>query len=132
MNQQTNLESDTLSTAKFEQRMEQIKNDIQRYRRVEQSAELKEFQDLKKVVETRELQDNKNYLLHRKYRDTDEYKKMSRYGSLRRSIGVRVYRWAMSSENFRQYIEFAKSGQYAQLQDKEALQRRANCKDIKR
>lgn len=121
MNQQTNLKSDTLSTAKFEQRMEQIKNDIQRYRRVEQSAELKEFQDLKKVVETKEFQDNKNYLLHRKYRDTDEYKKMSRYGSLRRSIAVRVYSWAMSSENFRQYIEFAKSGQYAQLQDKEAV-----------
>lgn len=122
MNQQTNLKGDTLSTQKFEQRMEQIKNDIQRYRRIEQSQELKEFQDLSKIVETKAFQDNKNYLLHRKYRDTDEYKKMSRYNSLCRSIAVRVYRWATSSEEFRQYIAFTKSGQYADLQDKAAVE----------
>ena len=121
MNQQTVLKSDTLSTKQFEQRMEQIKHDIQRYRSVEQSAELKEFQYLCKTVETKEFQDNKNYLLHRKYRDTDEYKKMSRYTSIGRSIAVRVYRWAMSSEDFRRYAEFAQSGLYAQLQDKEAI-----------
>lgn len=131
MNQQTNLKSDTLSTQKFEQRMEQIKNDIQRYRRVEQSPELKEFQDLKKTVETKEFQDNKNYLLHRKYHDTDEYKKMSRYNSLCRSIAVRVYRWAMSAEDFRRYVEFTKSGQYAQLQDKEVVAASRELKEYK-
>ncbi len=131
MNQQTNLKSDTLSTQKFEQRMEQIKNDSQRYRRVEQSPELKEFQDLRKTVETKEFQDNKNYLLHRKYRDTDEYKKMSRYNSLCRSIAVRVYRWAMSAEDFRRYVEFTKSGQYAQLQDKEAVAASSELKGYK-
>lgn len=121
MNQQTSLKSDTLSTSKFEQRMEQIKTDIQRYRSIEQSEELKEFQALREVVETKEFQDNKNYLLHRKYRDTDEYKKMSRYRSVRRSLAVGVYRWALSSDDFKKYVAFAQSDEYAQLQDKEAI-----------
>lgn len=121
MNQQTILKGDTLSTVKFEQRMEQIKNDIQHYRRVEQSEELKEYQDLKKVVETKEFQENKNYLLHRKYKDTDEYRKMSRYRSLKKSIAVKVYHWATSSEEFRNYLLFTQSEQYAQLKDKQAV-----------
>ena len=121
MNQQTSLKSDTLSTSKFEQRMEQIKTDIQRYRSIEQSEELKEFQALREVVETKEFQDNKNYLLHRKYRDTDEYKKMSRYRRLKLSPLVLRYRWIRTYPNFKEYLAFAQSERYAELKDKAAV-----------
>lgn len=121
MNQPIRLQKDTLSTAAIEQRIEQAKQDIVRYRRVEQSAELQEFMALREVVEAPAFQENKQVLLHRKYKHTEEYKTLARYRRLRRTLGVMLYNWAVSHERFAEYVAFTKTERYALLQDKEAV-----------
>lgn len=122
MNRQVSLGKHTLSTIKFEQRCEQIKQDIQRYREVENSPELQEFKDLQAIVEQKAFQDKKHYLLTRKYRDTEECKQLKRYRTLRYfSIQVLRYRRFRNDQTQCDYLAFADSEDYAQLRDKEAV-----------
>ncbi len=85
MSRLINLSKDTMTTARFEQHIEEVKNAIKRYRQVEQSEELREYNDLKKIVESSEFQQKKKYLLERKYRDTEEGKTMRTY------LGAKVF-----------------------------------------
>lgn len=126
MNQSVTLKRDLRATGDMEKRMSRIKEDVARYRRVEQSDELREFRALQVVVETKEFQDRKHYLLTRKYRHTEEFWQMRRYHILRyysprvhgymfyrRNEGLRSsmaftekrYRRCAESEHVREFIE---------------------------
>ncbi len=129
--QQTSLKSNTLTTPRFEQRIAQIRDDIQRYRKVEQSAELKEYKDLQQVVETPEFQKNKNYLLRRKYRDTEEYATMARYRQLKVAPRVHAYYLLRTLPNFKEYLVFAQSDRYLMLNDKDAVRQSAELRKYK-
>ena len=66
MNQVVTLQKHLLPTKEMEKWMARIVEDIARYRRVEQSAELKEFRELQQIVETAAFQEKKHILLTRK------------------------------------------------------------------
>ena len=122
MNQVVTLPKNILSTKEMEIWMVRIVEDIARYRRVEQSAELKEFRELQEVVETAAFQEKKHILLTRKYWDTEEFKKLARLHVLRNHVpAVHGYLLYHVNENLRNYLAFAESEDYQKLQDKEAV-----------
>ena len=127
----TNLKSDTLSTAKFEQHIAQVKETIVRYRQVEQSPELQEFLALQKVVKSPEFQENKKYLLTRKYSDTEESKTTSRFRRLRIAPIVHAYYLILAYPNVKEYLEFAKSDRYALLADPQAVKQSSELKKFR-
>lgn len=129
--QQTSLKNNTPATSRFEQRIAQIRDDIRRYRKVEQSAELKEYKALQQVVETPGFQKNKDYLLHRKYRDTEEYAVMARYRRLKVAPAVHAYYLLRTLPNFKEYLAFAQSGQYPLLKDQDAVKQSAELRKYK-
>ncbi len=122
MNQVVTLQKNLLPTKEMEKWMVRIVEDIARYRRVEQSAELKEFRELQEIVETAAFQEKKHFLLTRKYWDTEEFKKLARLHVLRNHApAVHGYLLYHGNENLRNYLAFAESEDYPKLQDKEAV-----------
>ncbi len=126
-----NLKNDTLSTAKFEQRIAEVKETIVRYRQVEKSSELQEFLTLRKVVESPEFQENKRYLLTRKYSDTEESKTTSRFRRLRIAPIVHAYYLILAYPNVKEYLEFAKSDRYALLGDPQVVKQSPELKKFR-
>lgn len=122
MNQVVTLQKNLLSTKEMEKWMARILEDVARYRRVEQSAELKEFRELQQIVETVAFQEKKHILLTRKYWNTEEFKKLTRLHILRNHVpAVHGYMLYNSNEALRNYLVFAESEEYQKLQDKEAV-----------
>lgn len=122
MNQVVTLQKNLLPTKEMEKWMVRIVEDIARYRRVEQSAELREFRELQEIVETAAFQEKKHILLTRKYWDTEEFKKLARLHVLRNHApAVHGYLLYHVNENLRNYLAFAESEDYPKLQDKEAV-----------
>ena len=133
MSQVVTLKKNLLNTKDMEKWMLRIKEDIIRYRKVENSEELKAFRALQSIVETKAFQDNKQYLLKRKYRQTDEYKQTRRFHILRhytpRVIGYLLY---ARNTDLHDYIEFTHTDAYSLLQDKEAISASATLQKYKR
>ena len=122
MNQVVTLQKNLLPTKEMEKWMARIVEDIARYRRVEQSAELKEFRELQQIVETADFQEKKHILLTRKYWETEEFKKLARLHVLRNHVpAVHGYMLYNVNETLRNYLAFAESEDYQKLQDKEAV-----------
>lgn len=122
MNQVVTLQTNLLQTKEMEKWMARIREDIARYHRVEQSAELQEFLALQQTVETAAFQEKKHILLTRKYWDTEEFKKLARLHVLRNHVpAVHGYLLYHVNENLRNYLVFAESEEYLKLQDKEAV-----------
>ena len=122
MNQVVTLQKNLLPTKEMEKWMARIVEDIARYRRVEQSAELKEFRELQQIVETADFQEKKHILLTRKYWETEEFKKLARLHVLRNHVpAVHGYMLYNVNETLRNYLVFAESEDYQKLQDKEAV-----------
>lgn len=123
MNQSVTLKRDLRATGDMEKRMSRIKEDVVRYRRVEQSEELREFRSLQAIVETKEFQDRKHYLLTRKYRHTDEFKQLRRFYILRNhSPRVHGYLLHQHNSSLCEYLVFSETEEYVQLQDTEAVE----------
>lgn len=122
MNQVVTLSKDILSTTKMEQWMASVKETIARYRRIEQSEDLKEYLALQAIVETEAFQDNKHTLLTRKYRDTEEYQTTHRHARLHRfSFSVLKYRYFHKDSDIAAYMLFAQTDDFAKLSNEEAV-----------
>ncbi|MGN0234874.1 MAG: hypothetical protein ACI4BD_00965 [Paludibacteraceae bacterium] len=129
MNQVVTIQKNLLPTKEMEKWMVRIQEDIVRYRRVEQSAELKEFRELQQVVETAAFQEKKHILLTRKYWETEEFKKLARLHVLRNHApAVHGYLLYHVNEELRNYLVFAASEDYRKLQDKEAVKASAELR----
>lgn len=81
-----------LSTKAFELWMKEQAQMIVRYRQVEKSDILAEYNNLKKVVESAEFQVKKKELTTTRYADTLEGKTMAEYKTLRKNSSVFLYR----------------------------------------
>ena len=81
-----------LSTKKFEQWLKAQAQLIVRYRQVEKSEVLAEYNSLKQVVESAEFQAKKTELTTTCYTDTQEGKTMAEYKRLRKKSSVFFYR----------------------------------------
>ena len=85
------LRGKLLATTNFEKALVQLRKDAERYRQVEKSAKLKEYQDLDKVVNTPAFLDKKRELTTKKYKDSDACKKLAELNKLLADKYVKKY-----------------------------------------
>ena len=97
------------STDAFEKSIQQMQERVVRWRSIEKSPELAEYQELKKQVESTAFQERMTELSTRKYKDTDEGRKMSSYKRLSSSLSMRGYQYALENENFQNFLKFRES-----------------------
>ena len=111
-----------LSTDTFEKTIHEMQERVKRWRAIEKSPELAEYQQLKKVVESRDFQERKNELMNRKYKDTDEGRKMTSFENLRDSRSIRRYLEALKDETFQEFLKFRESDEFQKIKSiKECL-----------
>lgn len=103
------------STPKFEEQCAEMEASFLRYVKVQQSDELKEYEELFKKVKSPEFRDNKKMLTTRKYKDTQEYRDMTKYEKLHKSADVVEYYKVLGSKELDEFRKFEKSGDYAKL-----------------
>ena len=95
-----------LSTEAFEKTIYEMQERVKRWREIEKSPELAEYNELKKVVESTDFQERKSLLEKRKYKDTDEGKKMSAYERLSSTLRIKGYKYALENETFQAFLKF--------------------------
>ncbi len=80
-----------LTTAKFEESLNRVRTNAERYRRVEKTDKLKEFLAIEKQVNAIDFQNKKKEIADKQYADTPEAKSMAEYKSLLKDKYVRLY-----------------------------------------
>ena len=97
-----------LSTDAFEKTVYDMQERVKRWRQIEKSPELAEYNALKKIVESRDFQARKKELINRKYEDTDEGRKMISFKRLMASRRIRRYQRALEDPTFQAFLKFQK------------------------
>lgn len=121
-----------LTTKQFEQWLQQQAQIAIRYRQIEKSDLLAEYNTLKEVVESADFQSKRTKLLTTRYADTQEGSTMALYKQLSWNTSVILYNW-LKKEAWKekpevvQYLELA-----AQIQTPEFQQANAFWKNPKR
>lgn len=105
------------STAKFEKEMSQLGADIQRYIKVEGSAELKEYNELSHVVNSGEFTEKKKTLENRKYKDTEVYRDSRKFNALQNKSDIKLYYTVLQSKELKEFVAFEQTPEYEQLAD---------------
>ena len=104
-----------LSTDAFEKTIYEMQERVKRWRQIEKSPELAEYQELKKIVESSAFQERKNELVNRKYKDTEEGRKMLAYERLVSSLRIKGYKYALESETFQAFLKFQQSEDFQKI-----------------
>ena len=105
-----------VSTDTFEKNIVAMQERVQRWRRIEKSPELAEYNELKKLIESSDFQERKSELKNRKYKDTDEGRKMLSYEKLSTTMRMRGFRYAQNNETFQAFLKFRDSEDFQNLQ----------------
>lgn len=106
-----------VSTDSFEKSIIEMQERVKRWRQIEQSPELAEYNELKKIVESSDFQERKNALKNRKYKDTDEGRKMQSYEKLSSLLRIKGYKYAMENETFQAFLKFRDSDAFQNAAD---------------
>lgn len=106
-----------LSTEAFEKAIHDMQERVKRWRAIEKSPELAEYNELKKIVESSDFQEKKNALKNRKYKDTDEGRKMATLDRLSSTMRMRGYKYAQASETFQAFLKFRDSDAFQNKED---------------
>jgi len=77
-----------MSTDKLEMHMAQVAADVQRYRNVEQSKELAEYNELKPLVTSAAFRINKKKMKKAAYHASEEYQQEMRYNELKKNDDI--------------------------------------------
>ncbi len=104
-----------LSTETFEKTIYEMQERVKRYRLIEKSPEMAEYQELKKVVESSDFREHKNELVNRKYQDTDEGKKMTAYKNIVESRDYRRYNEALTDPVFQDFLKFRETDEFQKI-----------------
>lgn len=104
-----------LSTDAFEKTISEMQARVKRWRAIEKSPELAEYNELKKRVENSDFQERKRVLIDRKYKDTDEGRKMTAFQRLATSRAIRRYRKALVDEDFQAFLKFRDSEEFQKI-----------------
>ncbi len=120
------------STEKLEALIQQNKDIVVRYRRVENSAELKEYNELKKVIEAPEFKEKKRILTQTKYHDTETYRQLRKLRDMDNNKELQLYFFVNDSKILPEYLEFRKSENYIKLADKFSLLRSPYLRRMKK
>ena len=106
-----------LSTEAFEKAIHDMQERVKRWRAIEKSPELAEYNELKKIVESSDFQEKKNALKNRKYKDTDEGRKMAMLDRLSSTMRMKGYKYAQASETFQAFLKFRDSDAFQNKED---------------
>lgn len=115
-----------MNTKAFEQWLREQAQLMVRYRQVEKSEILAEYNTLKKVVESADFQAKKKELTTTRYEDTQEGKKMARYKQLKWNSTVILYNllkkeaWKEKAE-VAEYLELAEQVKVPEFQQTNAF-----------
>jgi len=104
-----------LSTDAFEQAIADMLERVKRWRQIEKSPEMAEYLALKKIVESSDFQERKAVLVSRKYKETEEGQKMTTYESLKSSLRIKGYQYALENETFQAFLKFRDSEDFHKL-----------------
>ena len=106
-----------LSTDAFEKVIYEMQERVKRWRQIEKSPELAEYNELKKIVESPDFQEKKRTLQSRKYKDTDEGRKMKALDRLSSSMRMKGYKYALQNETFQAFLKFRDSDAFQNKED---------------
>ena len=104
-----------LSTEQFEKTIHDMQERVKRWRQIEKSPELAEYQKLREIVESSDFKERKNELVNRKYQDTDEGKKMIAYRNIVESREYRRYQEALTDPVFQDFLKFRETEEFAKI-----------------
>ncbi len=110
-----------LSTDAFEKEIADMQARVKRWRAIEKSPELAEYNELKKLIESSDFRERKNELEKRKYKDTQEGKKMMEYEALANSSSIRSYRRALKDKEFQDFLVFRESEDFQKIKSLKAV-----------
>ena len=110
-----------LSTEQFEKTIYDMQERVKRWRQIEKSPELAEYNALKKIVESSDFQARKKELVSRKYKDTDEGRKMTAYLNLEGSSAIRRYKKALEDPEFQEFLKFRETPEFAKIKSLKAV-----------
>lgn len=120
------------STAKFEQEMKLLREDMQRYVKVEQSVELAEYNELAHVIGAAEFKEKKKMLENRKYKDTEEYRDSRKFQALQNRTDIKTYYKVHASEDLKEYLAFLETPEAKLLSDKKEVTKSEKLMKFKR
>ncbi len=106
-----------LSTEQFEKTIYDMQERVKRWRAIEKSPELAEYNELKKIIESSDFQEKKNALKNRKYKDTDEGRKTAALERLSSTLRMKGYKYAQDSETFQAFLKFRESDAFQNKED---------------
>lgn len=106
-----------LSTEQFEKTIYDMQERVKRWRAIEKSPELAEYNELKKIIESSDFQEKKNALKNRKYKDTDEGRKTAALERLSSTLRMKGYKYAQNSETFQAFLKFRESDAFQNKED---------------
>ena len=106
-----------LSTEQFEKTIYDMQERVKRWRAIEKSPELAEYNELKKIIESSDFQEKKNALKNRKYKDTDEGRKTAALERLSSTLRMKGYKHAQNSETFQAFLKFRESDAFQNKED---------------
>jgi hypothetical protein len=109
-----------LSTEQFEKTIYDMQERVKRWRQIEKSPELAEYNALKKIVESSDFQARKKELVSRKYKDTDEGRKMTAFQRLEESRSIRRYKQALEDPEFQEFLKFRETPEFAKIKSLKA------------
>ena len=109
-----------LSTEQFEKTIYDMQERVKRWRQIEKSPELAEYNALKKIVESSEFQERKKELVSRKYKDTDEGRKMTAFQHLKESRAIRRYKKALEDPEFQEFLKFRETPEFSKIKSVKA------------
>lgn len=119
------------STAKFENTMNELAREYERYVAVGSSKEFAEYTELYKIVKSAEFKEKKRTLIQRKYSDTEEYRDITKFEKLSNNKDVKDYYSVLDSKELKDYLYFVESGKRDQLDNPEKVKESAELKKFK-
>lgn len=120
------------STEKIEKHYAQIIIDYKRYKEVEKSIELAEYNELFHVVKSADFVSNKKVLQNRKYKDTEESKQMKQFRKLENNKHIKTYYRVLQSVELERYLAFSKSDKFEDLGDKKKVAASEHLQELKK
>lgn len=103
------------STAKVEARFNQRRVNYAHFRKVAESKELAEYNDLFNKVKSPEFRENKRTLMSRKYKDTQWYRDITKFEKLEHNSELKEYFTVLESKDLKEYLAFKETPDFMKL-----------------
>jgi hypothetical protein len=120
------------NTGKFETIEKQLIADYNRYKKVENSDELKEYSQLYEIVKSADFKEKKKTLQNRKYKDTQESRDMHAFHRYDSDSKIKLYYNTLKSKRLADFLTFKESDEYLLLGDKKAVKKSLKLKALKK